>query len=69
VKAGFTPVEAIRAATAVNAELLGLEKEIGRVAPGYAADLSAYEGDPASDITAVMHPVFVMRGGTVIRRP
>jgi imidazolonepropionase-like amidohydrolase len=69
VKAGFTPVEALRAATVVNAELLGLEKEIGRIAPGYAADLAAFTGDPTSDITAVMRPVLVMRGGTIVRRP
>ncbi|HEY7727432.1 MAG TPA: amidohydrolase family protein [Candidatus Eisenbacteria bacterium] len=69
VKAGFTPTEALRAATLVNAELLGLEKVIGRIAPGYAADLAAFDGDPAMDITAVMRPVFVMRGGAVVRRP
>jgi imidazolonepropionase-like amidohydrolase len=69
VKAGFTPVEALRAATSVNAELLGLEKEIGRIAPGYAADLVAFEGDPTTDIAAVMRPVFVMKGGRVIRKP
>jgi imidazolonepropionase-like amidohydrolase len=68
-KAGLTPVEALRAATSVNAELLGLEKEIGRIAPGYAADLVAFEGDPTTDISAVMRPVFVMKGGRVIRRP
>lgn len=69
VKAGFTPIEALRAATKVNAELLGLEKEIGRIAPGYAADLAAFEGNPTSDIDAVLKPVFVMKGGRVIRRP
>jgi imidazolonepropionase-like amidohydrolase len=69
VKAGFTPLEALRAATRVNAELLGLEREIGRIAPGYAADLAAFEGDPSTRIDAVMKPVFVMKGGRVIRRP
>jgi imidazolonepropionase-like amidohydrolase len=69
VKAGFTPLQALRAATEVDAELLGLEKEIGHVAPGYDADLAAFAGDPTADITAVMHAVFVMRGGAVVRRP
>lgn len=69
VKAGFSPVEALRAATAVNAELLGLDGTLGRIAPGYAADLAAFEGDPAADITAVMRPVFVMREGKIARRP
>ena len=69
VKAGLTPVEALRAATRTDAELLGLEKEIGRIAPGYAADLAAFDGDPTKDIAAVLRPVFVMREGRVIRRP
>jgi imidazolonepropionase-like amidohydrolase len=69
VKAGLTPVEALRAATRTNSELLGLEKEIGRIAPGYAADLAAFDGDPTKDITAVLRPVLVMREGRVIRRP
>ena len=69
VKAGFTPVEALRAATSVNAELLGMEKEIGRIAPGYAADIAAFDGDATADIAAVLKPVFVMKGGRVIRRP
>jgi imidazolonepropionase-like amidohydrolase len=69
VKAGFTPVEALRTATSANAELLGLEKEIGRIAPGYAADIAAFDGDATKDIGAVTRPVFVMKGGQVIRRP
>ncbi len=69
VKAGLTPVEALRAATRTNAELLGLEKEIGRIAPGAAADLAAFRGDPTKDIAAVLEPVFVMREGRIIRRP
>lgn len=69
VRAGFTPVEALQAATSVNAELLGMEKELGRIAPGYAADLAAFAGDPTTDIATVLKPVFVMKGGAVIRRP
>lgn len=69
VRAGMTPVEALRAATSVNAALLGMESEIGRVAPGYAADLVAFPGDPAADITLVASPSFVMKGGNVIKAP
>ncbi len=69
VKAGMTPIEALRAATSVNAALLGLEAEIGRIAPGFAADLAAFDGDPSEEIGAVMRPTFVMKNGRVIRRP
>lgn len=68
-RAGLTPTEALRAATSTNAELLGLEKEIGHVAPGFAADLVAVDGDPSRDITAVRRVAFVMKGGDVVRRP
>jgi len=46
VKAGMTPEQALRTATTNAAELLGKEKELGAVAPGYFADLVAVEGDP-----------------------
>jgi len=46
VKAGMTPEQALRTATTNAAELLGKEKDLGAVAPGYFADLVAVEGDP-----------------------
>jgi imidazolonepropionase-like amidohydrolase len=68
--AGETPMDAIVSATSTSAESLGLGKEIGTVAPGYDADLVAVEGDPLTDITAVRHVVFVMKGGKVyVDRP
>ena len=69
VRAGLEPVAALEAATSVNAQLLAMEKEIGRIAPDMAADLVAFEGDPSRDISAVLHPLFVMKGGAIVRRP
>jgi len=67
VKAGMTPEQALKAATVNGAELLGKEKELGAVAPGYFADLVAVEGDPTADIdVAVSHVKWVMKGGTVV---
>ena len=44
---------------------LGMGGIIGRLAPGYAADIIALDGDPLQDITAVRRVVFVMRGGKI----
>jgi imidazolonepropionase-like amidohydrolase len=67
VKTGMTPEQALRTATTNAAELLGKEKELGAVAPGYLADLVAVEGDPLSDINVVLKNVkWVMKGGAVV---
>src|SRR5436190_1519331 len=67
VKAGMTPEQALRTATTNAAELLGKEKELGAVAPGYFADLVAVQGDPLADIDVVMKNVkWVMKGGSVV---
>ncbi len=67
VKAGMTPEQALRTATTSAAELLGKEKELGAVAPGYYADMVAVEGDPLSDISVVVDKVkWVMKGGAVV---
>jgi imidazolonepropionase-like amidohydrolase len=67
VKSGMTPAQALAAATANGAALLGMEKELGAVAPGYYADIVAVEGDPLSDVDVVIHSVrWVMKGGVVV---
>ncbi|HEX3560998.1 MAG TPA: amidohydrolase family protein [Pyrinomonadaceae bacterium] len=67
VKAGLTPAEALRAATADAARLLGLEGKAGEIKPGEFADIIAVEGEPSKDISAVEHVRFVMKGGQVFR--
>ncbi len=66
-KGGQPPMAAIVAATSLAAASLGLEKEIGTIAPGFEADLIATEGDAVKDITALRRVTFVMRAGVVYR--
>jgi imidazolonepropionase-like amidohydrolase len=66
VKYGMTPLEAIRSATVTAAECLGLGEMIGRVAPGYAADLIAVAGDPAERLEALAELKLVLVNGRVI---
>jgi imidazolonepropionase-like amidohydrolase len=67
VENGMTPAQAIATATTTAAALLGKEKELGAVAPGYYADIIAVDGDPLSDISALTHRVrWVMKGGRVV---
>lgn len=65
---GQTPMDAITSATSLAAESLRLGDRIGAIAPGYEADLIAVAGDPLKDIGALEHVVFVMKGGTIVRR-
>lgn len=67
VRAGMTPLQALRTATTNAAALLGQEKSLGAIAPGYVADLVAVDGDPLADINVVIDRVrWVMKGGQVV---
>jgi imidazolonepropionase-like amidohydrolase len=65
VKAGMTPLEAIKAATVNAADHFGLSAEIGTIAPGKAADIIAVDGDPLANVRELESVDFVMKGGTV----
>jgi imidazolonepropionase-like amidohydrolase len=65
VKYGFTPLEAIRAATIGGAELYG--EKIGSIEPGNYADLIAVAGDPIADLDTLTDVSFVMKGGEVVK--
>lgn len=69
VRLGMSPIEAIRSATRVAAELLGLSGQIGTVEKGAYADLVAVSGDPLQDVSVLANVEFVMKGGEVIKEP
>ena len=69
VGAGMAPLQALRAATSVAAQVLGIAADTGSIAPGLAADLIAVEGDPATDIKALDAIRLVIADGrTVLNR-
>jgi len=68
VREGGQPaMDAIIGATSLAAESLGLERQLGALAPGLQADVIAVDGDPLQDITALRRVTFVMRGGRVYK--
>ena len=68
VDLGMTPIDALKAATANDAELLGIGQKVGTLEKGKLADVIAMPGDPTSDITATERVSFVMKEGKIIRR-
>ena len=67
VDLGMSPVEALKAGTSSDAELLGIAAKTGSLEKGKLADIVAMPGDPTQDITATERVSFVMKEGKVIR--
>jgi imidazolonepropionase-like amidohydrolase len=65
VASGMSPLEALRSATTTAAKVLRKEKDLGRVAKGYIADLIAVRGDPLVDLTVIRKPVVVLKAGKI----
>ena len=66
VRLGQTPLEAIRSATIVAAELMGWEASVGSLQPGRYADLVAVDADPLADIEVLRRPSFVVKAGVPV---
>ncbi|MFP4519277.1 MAG: amidohydrolase family protein [Oceanicaulis sp.] len=66
VEAGMTPMEAIASATTIGARHVQMEDRIGRIAPGFYADIVAVDGDPLANISELTDVDFVMKGGDVV---
>lgn len=68
VTAGLTPAQALATATTSGAANLGLGDQIGRIAPGYVADIIALRADPLADPAALENVDFVMKSGRVAKQ-
>jgi imidazolonepropionase-like amidohydrolase len=65
---GMSAVDALKAATSVNAKILHMDDRVGRVKEGLLADLIAVEGDPTKDLSKLHSVKFVMKNGTVYKQ-
>jgi imidazolonepropionase-like amidohydrolase len=69
VDRGMKPIDALKSATSVDAELFGISERTGTLEAGKLADVVAVPGDPLANIRVVEKVMFVMREGVVYRRP
>jgi len=67
VRFGMSEMQAIKAATSLNAELFGMSADVGAIAAGHYADIIAVSGDPLDDISVLENVGFVMKGGEVVK--
>ncbi|MFI1706584.1 amidohydrolase family protein [Streptomyces griseoruber] len=69
---GFTPAEALRAATRYGGQIMGMESELGLVRPGFLADLVLVDGDPLADIALLQDRdrlMAIMKDGLLHKAP
>lgn len=69
VQHGMNSLEVLQAGLLHGAKLLGWENDIGTLRAGYLADIIAVPGNPVKDISSLTHVAFVMKGGTIYRKP
>jgi len=66
VEAGFSPAEALKAATAVNAEIIGMADRVGTVEPCKYADFAVVDGNPLADLSALQAVCMVVKAGEIV---
>ncbi|MGN6193506.1 MAG: amidohydrolase family protein [Ginsengibacter sp.] len=69
VEYGMKPLDVLRSATSVNADVFGYADKIGRIKKGLFADIIAVEGNPSIDIHNIRKNVFIMKDGKIYREP
>jgi imidazolonepropionase-like amidohydrolase len=69
VSCGMKPIDALKAGTSVDAELIGIAERTGTLEAGKLADVVAVPGNPVDDITATKRVLFVMKEGRVFKSP
>ena len=65
VEAGMSPLEAIKSATLISAQILKAEQDLGQIATGFKADIIAVDSDPLDDISTLTDVSFIMKNGEV----
>lgn len=69
---GYDPVEALKCATSVGAQLMGMADDIGQVREGFLADLLLVKGNPLADVSLVQHQdnfAMIMKDGVCFKHP
>lgn len=65
---GMKPIDVLKSATSVNADVFGYANEIGRIKKGLFADIIAVNGDPSTDIKNIRKIIFVMKNGKIYKQ-
>lgn len=68
VEYGMKPIDVLRSATSINADVFGYGNKIGRIKQGLLADIIAVSGDPSQNIKAIRNVVFVMKDGKIYKQ-
>jgi len=68
VEYGMKPIDVLRSATSVNADVFGKNDKIGRIKKDLLADLVAVEGDPSADIKNIRKITLVMKDGVIYKK-